>query len=155
VAQLRKLLGPGVLLTEPPGYVLRVDREQVDAYRFQRLAEAAVDAEPEVAARKLREALALVRGRPLADFAYADFARDDIVRLEELELGAVEARIDADLALGRHAALTGELEALVAAHPLRERLRGQQMLALYRCGRQAEALEAYAEARRTLVDELG
>lgn len=154
VAQLRKLLAPGLLLTESPGYVLRVDPERIDAYRFARLVEEAARSEREEAARALREALALRRGPPYADFAYHEFARQEALRLEELELAALEARIDADLALGRHAALVGELDALVARHPLRERLRAQQMVALYRSGRQADALEAYADARGAL-DELG
>src|SRR5207249_3762468 len=107
------------------------------------------------AAGSLREALALWRGAPLADFTYEEFAQPEIARLEELRLRAVEERIDADLACGRHAALVPELEALVAEHPLRERLRAQLMLALYRSGRQAEALEGYRAARETLVEELG
>ena len=112
-------------------------------------------ADPERAAEKLREALALWRGPPLADLAYEPFAQAEIARLEELRLAALEQRIDAELAIGRHAELAGELEALVAEHPLRERLRGQLMLALYRSGRQAEALEAFRHARESLVDELG
>ena len=103
----------------------------------------------------MREALALWRGAPLADFRYEPFAQAEIARLEELRTGVVEDRIEADLALGRHADVVSELEALVAAQPLRERLHGQLMIALYRCGRQAEALAAYQEARRTLVEELG
>ena len=95
------------------------------------------------------------RGPPLADFAYDDFAQTAVARLEEIRLGALELRIDADLALGRHDELVGELKALVAEHPLRERFRGCLMTALYRSGRQAEALDAYQDARRTLVDELG
>ncbi len=155
VAQLRKLLTPGLLLTEPPGYVLRVDPDRIDAERFTRLIEKADASPPREAAEKLREALALRRGRPFADFAYDEFARPETMRLEELELAALEARIEADLQLGRHAALAGELDSLVSAHPLRERLRGQQMLALYRSGRQADALAAYRNARETLVEELG
>ena len=96
-----------------------------------------------------------MRGPPLAEFAFDSFAQEEIGRLEELRLAALEERIDADLALGRHGELVAELEALVARHPLRERLRGQLMLALYRCGRQAEALKLYQDARRVLVDELG
>ena len=101
------------------------------------------------------EALSLRRGPALADFAYESFAQTAIARLEEIGLAAVELRIDADLALGRHDELVGELEALVAEHPLRERLRSYLMTALYRSGRQAEALDAYQDARRALVDELG
>ena len=107
------------------------------------------------ASERLREALSLWRGPALADFAYESFAQAAIARLEEIRLAAVELRIDADLALGRHDELVGELEALVAEHPLRERLRGHLMTALYRSGRQAEALDAYKDARRALVDELG
>ena len=106
-------------------------------------------------AAKLREALALWRGPPLADLAYESFAQPAIARLEELRLAALEKRIEADLALGRHAELVAELEALVAEHPLRERLRAQLMLALYRCGRQADALAVYQATRRALVEELG
>ena len=110
---------------------------------------------PADAAALLREALALWRGPPLADFAYEAFAQPEIARLEEQHVAALEQRIDADLALGRHADLVAELEGLVAEHPLRERLRAQLMVALYRCGRQADALEAYGDARRVLLDELG
>ena len=107
------------------------------------------------ASERLREALSLWRGPALADFAYESFAQTAIARLEEIRLAAVELRIDADLVLGRHDGLAGELEALVAEHPLRERLRRYLMTALYRSGRQAEALDAYQDARRGLVDELG
>src|SRR5439155_1911365 len=104
---------------------------------------------------KPAEALALWRGTSLTDFAYEPFAQADIARLEELRLACLEDRIDADLAAGRHAALVGELESLVADNPLRERFRAQQMLALYRSGRQAEALDVYQAGRRLLADELG
>src|SRR5207248_586593 len=106
-------------------------------------------------AELLREALALWRGAPLADLAFKTFAQREIARLEKLRLEALEERIDAELELGAGAELVGELEALVRDHPLRERLRGQLMLALYRSGRQAEALDAYLAARKALVDELG
>jgi DNA-binding SARP family transcriptional activator len=157
VSQLRKALGPAgpLLVTRPPGYVLRLEREQLDLYRFERLVDEAAAAEPAVAAAKLRDALALWRGPALAEFAYESFAQAAIGRLEELRLAALEKRIEADLACGRHADLVAELEALVAQAPLRERLRGQLMLALYRCGRQAEALAVYQATRRALVDELG
>ena len=157
VSRLRKSLGPGaeLLVTLPTGYVIELAPEQLDLDRFERLVEEAGDAEPQEAAERLREALALWRGPALADFAYEPFAQAAIGRLEEVHLLAVEMRIDADLALGRHAALVAELDALAAEHPLRERLRGQLMLALYRSGRQAEALAAYQTARRVLVDELG
>ena len=135
--------------------MIKLAPEQLDLDRFERLVQEAGDAEPQEAAEKLREALALWRGPALADFAYEPFAQAAIGRLEEVHLLAVEMRVDADLALGRHAALVAELDALAAEHPLRERLRGQLMLALYRSGRQAEALAAYQTARRVLVDELG
>jgi DNA-binding SARP family transcriptional activator len=157
VSRLRKSLGSGakLLVTLPTGYVIRLATEQLDLDRFERLVQEADDAEPQEAAERLREALALWRGPALADFAYEPFAQAAIGRLEEVHLLAVEMRIDADLALGRHAALVAELDALAAENPLRERLRGQLMLALYRSGRQAEALAAYQTARRVLVGELG
>ena len=155
VSRLRKELGADRLTTRAPGYVLHVDASEFDVARFQRLREEARRAEPTAAARKLREALALWRGGALADLAYEPFAQIEIARLEELRLVALEERIDADLATGRDAELIGDLEALVAEHPLRERLRGQLMLALYRSARQAEALHAYQVARRELSDELG
>jgi DNA-binding SARP family transcriptional activator len=148
VSQLRKILGADRIQTKAPGYLVRVERGELDLERFERLL-ARGDAE------SLHEALALWRGSALADFAYEPFARDEIARLEELRVAALEKRIDADLARGRHAELAGELELLIAQHPLRERLRAQLMLALYRSGRQAEALEAYRAARSALVDELG
>jgi DNA-binding SARP family transcriptional activator len=157
VSRLRKSLGPAaeLLVTLPTGYVIRLTPGQLDLDRFERLVEEAGPAQPPEAAEKLREALALWRGPALADFAYEPFAQSAIGRLEEVHLLAVEMRIEADLALGRHAALVAELDALAAEHPLRERLRGQLMLALYRSRRQAEALAAYQSARSTLVDELG
>jgi DNA-binding SARP family transcriptional activator/tetratricopeptide (TPR) repeat protein len=155
VSQLRKLLGAGVLMTRSPGYVLRVEPGMLDLERFEGLCREARDADPEVAADKLREALALFRGQPLADLAGERFAQGEIARLEELRLTALEERIDAELRLGLHAELAGELEALVAEQPARERLCRQRMLALYRCGRQADALDAYQAARRALVEELG
>ena len=155
VSRLRKELGEGRLVTRPPGYVLRVERSELDVARFEQLVGEARVAEPERAARKLREALALWRGRPLADLAYEPFAQAEIARLEELRLDALELRVEADLAGGRHTQLVGELEALVAEHPLRERLWMQLMLALYRSARQAEALEAYRGARRVLDEQLG
>ena len=155
VARLRKQLGGGRLETRAPGYLLRADPSEVDAARFERLVTEAARAEPEVAGRLLREALALWRGPPLADLAYERFAQPEIQRLEELRVLALEQRIGADLACGHHAQVVGELEALVVAHPLREGLRGQLMLALYRCGRQGEALEVYRAARAALTEELG
>jgi DNA-binding SARP family transcriptional activator len=159
VSQLRKLLPGDVLQTRPSGYLLRVDPDQLDLDRFERLAEggrrALEEGDAAGASGLLGDALVLWRGPALADLSYEDFAQPAIARLEELRLAAHELRIEADLALGRDAALVAELEELVAGHPLRERLRGYLMLALYRSGRQAEALEAYHEARRTLVEELG
>ena len=159
VSRLRKRLGDGLLLTRAPGYVLRVDPENLDAHRFVRLFEKGREAlargSPELAAGALREALSLWHGPALADFRYEPFAQGEIARLEDLRLACMEERIEADLALGADAELTGELEALVSAHPLRESLRGQLMLALYRSGRQAEALAAYQAARQALVDGLG
>jgi DNA-binding SARP family transcriptional activator len=155
VSRLRKELGEGRLVTRAPGYVLRLDSSELDVARFEALLAEARGLEPGRAADVLRSALALWRGPPLADLAYEPFAQADIARLEELRLVALEERLEADLGSGRHADLVGELEALVAEHPLRERFRGQLMLALYRSGRQAEALDVYQAARRTLVDELG
>src|SRR6266540_2710667 len=157
VSQLRKTLGAGGrhVVTQAPGYVLRIGREQLDLYRFEQLVAEAEGAEPAVASSKLREALVLWRGPALAEFTFEAFAQAAIGRLEELRLAALERRIEADLALGRHAELAGELEALVVEHPLRERFRAQLILALYRSGRQAEALEAYRTLRQTLVEELG
>jgi DNA-binding SARP family transcriptional activator len=157
VSQLRKALGAAAarLETRPPGYLLRLEADEFDLERFSRLVEEAGGAEPSVAAGRLREALGLWRGPALADLAYESFAQAAIGRLEELRLAALGRRIDADLALGRHTDLVGELEVLVAEQPLHERFRGQLMLALYRSGRQAEALDVYQATRRTLVAELG
>jgi DNA-binding SARP family transcriptional activator len=159
VSRLRKTLPQDVLTTRSPGYVLRVGPDELDLHRFERL----VDEGRSLLARgltadasvRLREALSLWRGPALADFAYESFARAAIARLEEIRLAAFELRIDADLQLGRHHELVGELEGLVAEQPLRERLQMFLMTALYRSGRQAEALDAYQDARRALVDELG
>jgi DNA-binding SARP family transcriptional activator/streptogramin lyase len=155
VARLRRTLGDGVLVTQAPGYALRVDGERLDAARFQALVEEARHEQPAVAARHLQEALALWRGPPLSDFTYESFAQDEIRRLEDFRLSALEDRVEADLALGRHEDVVVELESLVRAHPLRERLQGELLVALYRCGRQAEALEAYRAARRRFADSLG
>jgi class 3 adenylate cyclase len=148
-----------VLVTRPRGYELRIDPDQLDANRFERLVEVARRAlaagDAGVAAAKLREGLELWRGPALADLRHELFAQREIARLEELRLTAVEDRIEVDLALGRHADLVGELEALVAQQPLRERLRAHLMLALYRSGRQAEALDVYQKTRQSLVDQLG
>jgi DNA-binding SARP family transcriptional activator len=159
VSRLRKALPQDVLTTRSPGYVIRVEPDQLDLARFERLADEGrslrargLTAE---ASERLRDALSLWRGPALMDFDYESFAHAAITRLGEIRLAAVELRIDADLALGRHDELVGELEALVTEHPLRERLRGYLMAALYRSGRQAEALDAYQDARRVLLDELG
>jgi YVTN family beta-propeller protein len=156
VSQLRKALqAEGVLETRPPGYVLRVGEGELDRERFEALVDKAAAEDAEARAATLRDALALWRGPALADLSYEAFAQPAIARLAEARLAAVEDRIDADLALGRQSALVGELEELVGQHPLRERLRGQLMLALYRSGRQADALAVYQDGRRRLVDELG
>jgi YVTN family beta-propeller protein len=155
VSQLRKLLGQESLLTQSPGYVLRVERAQVDSSRFEDLVAEAAVAEPAQAARILREALLLWRGAPLPEFAFDEFAQPEIGRLEELHVTALERRIDADLELGGHSDVIGELATHIEQHPLRERFREQLMLSLYRSGRQAEALQAYQSARQALVDELG
>jgi DNA-binding SARP family transcriptional activator/tetratricopeptide (TPR) repeat protein len=155
ISALRKLLGRDLLVTQPPGYRLAIDPERVDANRFERLLEETRHAEPARRAALLTEALDLWHGPALADLDEEGFARLEAGRLDELRIVALEERIEAELELGRHGALAGELEALVAAHPLRERLRGQLMVALYRCGRQAEALEVYRAARLALADELG
>jgi YVTN family beta-propeller protein len=167
VSHLRQALEPGrargaageVLVTRNRGYLLRVDGERLDAARFQdgfAAGRAALEAGRYAeAAGTLRAALGLWRSGVLADLADYAFIRPEAARLEELRLAAVEARIDADLALGGHDALTAELEQLVAGHPLRERLHGQLILALYRGGRQADALAAYRRVRDLLAGELG
>jgi DNA-binding SARP family transcriptional activator len=155
VVQLRKVLPSDVLVTKHPGYVLQIDPGQVDLSRFEQLVAEARGKSAAQRSKLLRDALALWRGPPLGDFVYESFAQGEIRRLEELRLEALEERIDAALELGGGGELAGELEELVAEHPLRERLRGQLMLSLYRAGRQAEALQAYLDARRTLVEELG
>lgn len=158
VSQLRKLLPRDLLRTQPPGYVLAVGADQLDVTGFERLAaqgRALLDSQPAHAAATLRAALALWRGPALADFADEPFAHGHTARLDEARLGALEDRVRADLALGEHSALIGELEALVAAHPLREHLAAHLMLALYRSGRQTESLRAYQRLRRSLGEELG
>jgi predicted ATPase/DNA-binding SARP family transcriptional activator len=158
LSRLRRTLhadGAEVLVTQPPGYVLRIRIEQLDAGRFERLlaeARAATADQPATALARLDEALALWRGPAYAEF---DFARSEAMRLEELRLAAMEERFDAGLALSRHADLVGAIEAYAAEHPMRERCQGQLMLALYRCGRHAEALAAFRAFRDRLDDELG
>ncbi|HEX2159824.1 MAG TPA: BTAD domain-containing putative transcriptional regulator, partial [Actinomycetes bacterium] len=167
VAALRKAIEAGngagpprTLVTRDPGYLLKVDPERLDLHRFQRLdregRQALANGDPARAADLLRQALALWRGPALADVAAsADIAWPELVGVEELQVASIEARIEAELALGRHHELVAELEALVRLYPLREHLHGQLMLALYRSGRQADALAAYRAARKVLVDELG
>jgi DNA-binding SARP family transcriptional activator len=163
VFDLRKRLEPSrrrgelaaVLRTAPPGYVLAVEPTCVDANRFRRLVEEARAGEAAERAAKLREALDLWRGRALADFTYEPFAQREIAALEKLRIAVIEDRIDADLTLGLASELVADIETLVAEHPSRERLRAQLMLALYRSGRQAEALEVYRDARQALVEDLG
>jgi DNA-binding SARP family transcriptional activator/DNA-binding beta-propeller fold protein YncE len=166
VSQLRKALEPRrgeeenqLLITRAPGYLLRVDPEQFDLTRFERLVREArgelAEGDAQAASSVLAEALALWRGPPLAELGSAPFISVESLRLQEVRLSAREERIEAELSLGHHVDIVGELETLVAEHPLRERLRGQLMLALYRSGRQAEALETYRRSRQTLVEELG
>jgi DNA-binding SARP family transcriptional activator len=161
ISALRKEL-PGAadtLRTVGGAYCLALGPGELDRDRFRRLVSegraALAEGQHAEAADRLRDALGLWRGAPLSDFSYEPFAQEEITRLEELHVAALEDRIDADLALGRHDEVTPELEALVTRHPLRERLRRQFMLALYRAGRQAEALDAYRSARRAMLDELG
>jgi WD40 repeat protein/DNA-binding SARP family transcriptional activator len=160
VSRLRKALGDAkIVATTPAGYRLRVRPGELDAERFEQLVEegrrALAAGQAEHAAVVLHEALSLWRGPPLEDLAFEPFAQTEIARLEEQRAAALEARVEADLAAGRHGEVVGELRQLLAAYPTRERLAGQLMLALYRCGRQAEALEAYRGARQVLVAEIG
>jgi DNA-binding SARP family transcriptional activator len=162
ISRLRKALADGDprprLLARPPGYLLRIEDGELDLHAFEQRVtdgrQALEQGDPGQAAMLLREAESLWRGRPLADLEFEPFARFEVQRLEACRLAAVEDRIEAELALGRHGALCPELERLVAEHPLRERLRGQLMLALYRSGRQAEALETYRAGRSLLAEEL-
>jgi DNA-binding SARP family transcriptional activator len=159
VSQLRKTLGREAVDTRDPGYVLQVERDTIDLHRFERLATdgalALEDGRAAEAAVALRDGLALWRGDALADLADGDVLRPAAMRLDELRLVALERRVEADLACGRHREVVPELEALVAANPLRERPQELLMLALYRCGRQSEALETYRRTRERLVEELG
>jgi DNA-binding SARP family transcriptional activator len=166
ISRLRKALAgedgsgrAGLIVTRERGYRLAIDPDEVDAHRFERSfaegrSELASD-RPESAVATLEEALALWRGSALADLAYEPFAQPEIVRLEDLRVAALEHLTEAKLAVGRHAEVVEQLELLIGEHPYREGLRAQLMLALYRCDRQAEALQAYQDARKTLVDELG
>jgi DNA-binding SARP family transcriptional activator len=159
ISRLRRALPPGRLITRDPGYALRVFPEELDVKQFEQLISDGRDAlaagSAAQAARTLSQALSLWQGPALADFRYEPFAQAEIARLEELRLACLEERIEADLALGSAGALIAQLRRLVSEHPVRERLRGQLMLALYRSGRQAEALEVYREFRNVLREELG
>ena len=166
ISRLRKSLDAGagngadsVIVTREHGYELKLDPERLDSHRFERLVAEGrgelVAGHPARAASAFESALSLWRGTPLADLAYEPFAQREIVRLEDLRVAALEDLNDAKLALGRHGETVGQLEALIGDYPYRERLRAQLMLALYRCERQADALQAYQDARRTSVDELG
>ena len=159
VSRLRKTLGGNRIRTSPPGYITEVEPEELDVARFELLAregkQALARGEASLALSVLQQALALWRGSPLAELSHSSSAQIAIARLEEEHLSALENRLAAELAVGRHAETIGELTALSAQHPLRERLRGQLMLALYRAGRQADALEIYRQTREFLVEELG
>jgi predicted ATPase/DNA-binding SARP family transcriptional activator len=166
VASLRRVLdrgragagGHGVVVTRPPGYLLRVADDGLDVTRFERLSAQGRDGlpdDPAAAAALLADALGMWRGPALADFVFEPFAQAEAARLEELRLAALEWRIEADLALGRQAELVPELQSLVAGYPLRERLAGQLMLALYSSGRQADACGVYDATRAVLAEELG
>src|SRR6266566_5689732 len=154
ISQLRKRLGREAISTRAPGYAINVEPGELDLDRFEELVSAASGRSPHDAATALREALALWRGAPLADLDDT-LARPERTRLEEARLSVLEQRVDADLRLGAGSELVPELERLVVEHPLRERLRGQLMLALYRAGRQADALDVYRRGRRALAEELG
>jgi DNA-binding SARP family transcriptional activator len=159
VSELRKVLGTAVIETRAPGYLIHVDPGRLDLDRFERwthdAAQALDRADPRAASDLLGLALELWRGAPLADLTYESFAQTAIARLDELRLSALEQRLTAELELGRHAQVLPELEALVWDHPLRERLRGLLMVALYRDERQAEALDVYRKTRETLVADFG
>ncbi|MGH4000596.1 MAG: AfsR/SARP family transcriptional regulator, partial [Pseudonocardiaceae bacterium] len=166
ISRLRRALEPGraarakngVICTRGQGYTLAIEPDAVDAVRFERLVQVggnALPGDPERAADLLRQGLALWRDEPLAEFGFELFAQAEIVRLTELRLAALENRVEADLALGRHAALCGELSQAVLEQPLRERLWSQLIRALYRCGRQADALATYARLRQQLAELLG
>ena len=158
VSRLRGAVGAERIEGRAGGYVLRIDDEEVDAFRFEaavRRARQNFGRDPGRASDELGDALALWRGSAFADLASFRSLQGEIQRLEELRVGAIEDRNEADLAMGRHAQLVSELDRLVARHPLRERLRAQHMLALYRSGRQAEALASYNHIRNVLAEELG
>ncbi|MEA2241998.1 MAG: hypothetical protein QOD24_1554, partial [Solirubrobacteraceae bacterium] len=155
ISNLRAVVGRDVIETRAPGYRLKVDAGSIDALRFEQALEASHELDPPERSAALREALALWRGPPLADLELEGDARAAVSRLDELRLAALEQRIEAELALGHHDAALGEIEALAIRHPARERLRHLQMLALYRAGRQRDALRVYQEVRLELVEEFG
>jgi DNA-binding SARP family transcriptional activator len=159
VSRLRRALGETRVVTRAPGYALRAEPDELDASRFEALAaeaRAALEAgDAHAAVESFRSSLSLWRGPALSEFVYARFAQAEIARLEERRLAVLEQRIEAELALGRHADLVAELDALASAHPLRERLQAQRLLALYRAGRQADALARYRELRTLLRDSHG
>ncbi len=156
VSQLRRALGPvNAIVTLPAGYAVQLEPGDLDLERFETLVARARDAAPEQATEDLREALALFRGPPLADAPLLGTASLEADRIAAARLGAIEQRIEHDLALGRHTAVVPELEALAAEHPYRERLHGHLALSLYRCGRQADALDVLRRVRTSLVEDLG
>jgi DNA-binding SARP family transcriptional activator len=159
VSHLRKMLGTDAIATRGAGYALRVQPDALDLHRFERLAEegsvALEDGHFDHAATALGNALALWRGPALADLADEAFVQPVAARLEDLRLLVVERRLEAELGRGRHADVLADIQRLAREHPLRERVHGLLMLAFYRCGRQAEALEAYRSARARLVEEPG
>jgi DNA-binding SARP family transcriptional activator len=159
VSELRKVVGQSAVETRPPGYLIRVEDGALDLQRFERLTAAALsalaDGDSQSALNSLEEALALWRGPALGDLAYEQFAQGPIARLEELRLAAIERRLEAELALGRHSEVIAELRELTLAHPLRERFRELLMRALYSSGRQVEALEVYRATRAELVSAYG
>jgi predicted ATPase/DNA-binding SARP family transcriptional activator len=166
ISRLRKILlaadsndPGGVLVTREQGYELRLEPDRLDANRFQRLLTDGrtqlATGRPDLASATLEQALSLWRGTPLPEFAYESFAQSEIARFEELHVDAHEQLVEAKLALGRHAEVVAQLETLIGEQPYREGLRAQLMLALYRCDRQADALQAFQDARRTLVEDLG
>lgn len=155
ISRLRRTIGTDRIERHAGGYLLRAVESEIDLCRFERLRNEASVLPPAAASERLGLAIDLWRGPALADFAYERWASIEVERLEELRLGVIEERVEADLARARHPALVGELQRLVAGHPVREGFRRQLILALYRSGRQAEALEAYQSARRMLDEELG
>jgi DNA-binding SARP family transcriptional activator len=157
VSQLRRALGAETIVTQPSGYAVALAPDPLDLSRFEALVERSRHSPPEGAVELLREALALFRGPPLADVQLYGPAAGEVARLADLRLAALERRVDLELELlhGRHGELVTELETLTAEHPYRERFHAQLMLALYRAGRQADALDAYRRARAVLVDDLG